>query len=39
MDFLETMMQLASLSRNSKINCLSCLIKELILLTSRARLR
>ncbi|KHG10516.1 Leucine--tRNA ligase [Gossypium arboreum] len=39
MDFLATVTQLASLSGNSKINCLSCLINELSPLTPHARLR
>ncbi|KHG29267.1 hypothetical protein F383_13012 [Gossypium arboreum] len=39
MDFLPTVTQLASLSGNSKINYLSCLINELSPLTLDARIR
>ena len=39
MIFKATVMQLASLSENFKMNCMSCLSNELSLLTPRVRLR
>ena len=39
MIFKATMMQLASLSGNFKMNCMSCLSNELSSLTPRVRLR
>ena len=39
MIFKATVMQLASLSRNFKMNCMSCLINELSPLTPHVRLR